>query len=250
LDELVPAAEAAGIEMHGWGYNFGNTSAFRRWNDQQGKETARIVEALVRWRFRSWTLNAESEFKVSGGNTAAFNLTNLVRETLAAQTDGIDVPIGLSSYRFVSAHQPWQGKPGFPFWGFLQGCDFSGPQVYWQKSNFPVDQLVKSVREWNAVAELPIVAAGTIYPEGEWWPTGEHVIRFSEAAKEMPEVIATCYWAHYYPLKFKRADLIAGLKKFDWPAMKIEEEEEEKLLTDEEITLAERMLAKMDKLED
>jgi hypothetical protein len=218
LDQFVPAAEEAEIQVHGWGYNFGNTTAYRRWNDQQGKETARIVEALVRWRFRSWTLNAEHNFKVSGGNTAAIDLTNLVRETLAAHPEEIDVPVGLSSYRYVSSH------PDFPFQGFLQGCDFSSPQVYWQLSRFPVDQLVKSVGEWNAVVELPIVAAGTVYPEGSWWPTGDQLRLFNEAAKAMPEVIATCYWEHYYPYHNEKNDLIAALAEFDWPSIPVEEE--------------------------
>jgi len=228
LDEFVPKAEEAGIEVHGWGYNYGNTNTWRKTTNQQQKETDRIVEAMVRWRFRSWMLNAESEFKVSGGNTAAVNLTNLVRETLAAHPEDIDVPIGLSSYRFTSSH------PEFPFAGFLQGCDFSSPQVYWQESKYPVEQLEKSVSEWNAVKVLPIVAAGTVYPSGTWRPTGEQVTAFNNRAKEMPEVIATCYWEHYYPFKYGYTDVLDALSDFVWEADHPEP-------PPEEITLAQRL---------
>jgi hypothetical protein len=218
LDEFVPAAEEAGIEMHGWGYNFGNTTAFRRWNDQQGKEIARIVEALVRWRFRSWTVNAEHDFKASGGRTAATTLINSLRESLAAHLEEIDVPIGLSSYKFISSH------PDFPFSAFLQSCDFSGPQVYWQLSRFPVDQLEKSVGEWTAVADLPVVPAGTLYPEGSWWPTGEQVTQFNEAAKAMENVIGTNYWEYYYPVRYNKDDLTTALASFDWPSIPMDDD--------------------------
>lgn len=216
LDEFCPLAEASGIEVHGWGYNYGNTSTWRKITNQQQKETNRIVEAMVRWRFRSWLLNAESEFKVKGGNTAAVNLTNLVRETLETHPERVNVPIGISSYRFPSSHNTWAGGYGFPFWGFLQGCDFSNPQVYWQKKSNSVEQLEKSVKEWNEIVELPIVAAGTIYPEGDWRPTGEQVMLFNERCKEMPEVIATCYWEHWYPFKYNYTDIISVLAAFDW----------------------------------
>jgi hypothetical protein len=219
LDEFVPAAEAAGLEMHGWGYNFGNTTAIRKLNDQQGKEIARIVEALVRWQFRSWTVNAEYTFKVSGGATAASSLMTTLRQTIAANPEEIDVPIGLSSYKFVSSH------PDFPFIHFLVNCDFSAPQVYWQLSRYPVEQLQKSVGEWNAVMTLPIVASGTLYPEGSWWPTGEQVMQFSEAAKAMQEVIATNYWEHYYPFRYQKQDLIDALANFDWPSIPVGGEE-------------------------
>jgi hypothetical protein len=242
LDQIIPLLDAVNIEAHGWGYNYGNTTNWLKFNDQQGKETARIVEALVRWPFRSWTLNAEKEFKVTGGNTAAVNLINLVRETLSTHPDGIDVPVGLSTFRFVSSH------PEFPFAGFLGGCDFAGPQVYWQGSNFPVDQLVRSVNEWKAIADLPMVVAGTTYPEGAWWPTGDQLVRFNEAAKEMENVIATCYWEHYYPLKYEKEDLVAALQVFDWPAVVLEEEVEEppeRVFTEEELARARAMLARL-----
>lgn len=248
LDELVPALEQAGIEAHAWGYNFGNTTNWRKFNDQEGKEIARIEEAMVRWRFRSWTLNAEPEFKVQGGNTAAVNLVNNLGDALAANPEGIDVPIGLSSYRFVSAHSAWGNEPGFPFWGFLQGCDFAAPQVYWQKSNYPIDQLVRSVNEWKAVADLPFVVAGTVYPEGSWWPTGDQVLRFSEAAKEMDNVVAICYWEHYYPLKYQKTELVAALQVFDWPAVVLEPEvvePPERVFTEEELARARELLARM-----
>jgi hypothetical protein len=238
LDGFVPTAEGAGIEIHGWGYNFGNTTTWRKLNNQQGKETDRIVEALIRWRFRSWTLNAEHNFKVTGGNTAAVNLVNLVRETLETHPEDIDVPIGLSSYRFPSSHTD------FPFAGFLQNCDFAAPQVYWQKSKYAVDQLEKSVKEWKAIEDLPFVVAGTVYPEGEWWPTGEQVRAFNQAAKNMPEVIATCYWEHYYPYHNKRQDLIDALNDFVWE-QKPEEPTPEPTATE----IIQEMRGLLDKLE-
>jgi hypothetical protein len=220
LDTFVPMLEKAGIEAHGWGYCYGNTNLWRRTRNWHKMESDRIVEALIRWRFRSWMVDVEKEFKIENASTIAKNLMSLIKTKLVSHPAGIDVPIGLSSYRHPSEHNTWSGGWGFPFGAFLQYCDFSNPQVYWVGKNNVEEQTEQAVREWNEIKELSIVAAGTIYrdPRTGWRPTGDQVARFNVLCKEMPEVIATCYWEHREPFARGYNDIITALSEFDWRA--------------------------------
>jgi hypothetical protein len=221
LDKLVPLLKEANIEVHGWGYIFGNTKlAFLR-NRQQARENARIAEAIERWGFSSWTINAEGDHKVKDGDRYAREQMVALRELLETHPARIDVPLGISSYRFVSSHGQWKDKHGFPFQAFADYCDFGAPQVYWVQSNYPVDQLLKSVREWRALRpgeDWPLVVAGTVYPHGSWWPTGAQLKAFNDMCKKLPEVIGVNYWELYYPFKYNRIDLASELASFQWPA--------------------------------
>lgn len=199
LDILVPLLKAAGIQVHFWGYTFGK---------KPGRETLPIIEMIQKHRPLSYTVNAEREYKKDGMATAAETHMSLIHHSMSISSgdDIPDIPIGLTSYRWPSV------QPEFPWKAFIDYIDFHMPQVYWQKANNPAEQLRRSVEELHRLRAVPIIPAGTCYPEGSWKPTPSHLDEFNEEAKNLglPGVL---YWEWYYAVKY---DLIQTLAKHEW----------------------------------
>ena len=198
LAELVPALEKYGIEFHAWGYTFGASKI------HAAAEAEVALEQIELWKPLSYTVNAEHHHKVAEGATWAKIFMNMVRA-------GTEIPILLSSYKFPRSH------PAFPWAAFIDRCDGLAPQVYWQKDyrvEAGVQQLLKAIAQWQAYAQLPVIPAGTVYPEGEWWATPDQLVLFMEACKEHPDVPGFNFWEYDY-LKYKPANR-AALANFVW----------------------------------
>lgn len=92
----------------------------------------------------------------------------------------IDVPLGLTSYRYPSYHRE------FPFKEFLNHCDFNMPQVYWLGANNPREQLIKTMGEFeDMMPGQPIIPIGVAYSEHHYpTPTKSQMDEFDEAVKE------------------------------------------------------------------
>jgi hypothetical protein len=91
-----------------------------------------------------------------------------------------DIPIALSSYRYPSFH------PQVPWKDFLEKCDFNMPQVYWMQNHNPADQLMRSVREFQALVPFrPIIPTGAAFREDGWSPTVDDVVEFMDTARSL-----------------------------------------------------------------
>jgi hypothetical protein len=98
-----------------------------------------------------------------------------VRRGLASR----GIPIALSSYRYPSLHRE------FPWRAFLEQCDLNMPQVYWEQSHDPVDQLRRCVREFITLAPVrPVMPVAPTYKTNGWSPTAADVRAFLDAAYE------------------------------------------------------------------
>ena len=201
LDELVPLAKVAGIEIHFWGYTYGV---------RPGKEVGPIIEMIKKHRPNSYTINAEKEYKTPAGKQAAIDHASGIRWAMQiSSSDEIpDIPIGLSTYRWPSVH------PEFPWKEFMPYIDFHNPQVYWQGADNPGAQLRRSVHELVTLKDIPIIPAGTMYPHKSWKPTPEHIYEFCTLAQEFG-LPAVHFWEWYYAEK-KYPELWEALAQFDW----------------------------------
>ena len=201
LDELVPLAKAANIEIHFWGYTYGK---------YPGKEVGPIIEMITKHRPNSYTINAEKEYKCPAGKQAAIDHASGIRWAMQiSSSDNIfDIPIGLSSYRWPSVH------PEFPWKEFMPFIDFHNPQVYWQGADNPVAQLNRSVDELRKLKDIPIIPAGTMYPHKSWKPTPDHIYEFCNIAQAIG-LPAVHFWEWYYAEK-KYPELWKALAEFNW----------------------------------
>jgi hypothetical protein len=197
---LVPELERVGIELHGWGFIYGQSPYTGR--SLVSQEIAITLEVIERWQPVSWHINAEYAYKHSGAASHADAYCKAIKQAHP------ELAMGLSSYKFPKQH------PELPFWAFAPHLDFWAPQVYWQKAYNPIEQLSRSIDEYKAIRELPFVCAGTLYPEGTWWPTAQQVLDFSESCKARPEVVAVYYWEYHY-LIYRPANR-AALITFEW----------------------------------
>jgi hypothetical protein len=179
------------------------------WND---KEIAAIMEMIRRYKPLSHMVNAESHFKGQDPKHARSLMIEL--DAAKSATPETDIPIGFSSYKYPSSHDiPWSE--------FLSRSDFYSPQVYWQKRttlSAPVEELNRSLDGWLSYGSKPVVAAGTMYPEGSWYPTAEQVFAFSQACKDDQRVQGVLFWEWEYPWKYKNEmpGVIDAYEAFKW----------------------------------
>src|SRR5690606_12307049 len=96
-----------------------------------------------------FVVNAEKEFKAAGMTSVAKKYMQRLRQELP------NTPIALISYRYPTLHAP------FPFKTFLDYCDLSMPEVYWQGASNAAQQLRRSVQEYRAIKpNMTIVPCG------------------------------------------------------------------------------------------
>lgn len=162
---VVRALHARGIQAYIWHYVYGY--------DPLGE--ARIAIQRVReLNADGYVIDAEAEYSQAGRATAASQFMSALRASLP------NFPIALSSYRYPSYH------PLLPWQAFLEKCDYNMPQVYWEQNHNPGDQLIRSVREFQAITPFrPIVPTGSAYTAGSWAPTVDDVVEFLQTAQSL-----------------------------------------------------------------
>jgi len=166
---FIKEFQEKGIEVWGWQY------VYHRYAAQEAEAANNRVDELG---LDGFVIDAEVECKHKDKEAAQY-MNRL----------DMDVPVGLSSYRYPVLHQElaWQV--------YLAGCDLVMPQVYWQGSTNSGEQLAWSLKEYREFlkTELPYIPTGSAYSVGAWHVTAEQVLKFMVAAQEL-ELPAVNFW--------------------------------------------------------
>jgi hypothetical protein len=204
--DLVPpiaeALRARGIEVWGWHYIYG---------DNPAGEASIAIKRSTELRVDGYVIDAEAEFKLPGKAAVARTFMNALRAGLPT------LPVALSSYRYPSLH------PQLPWKDFLEKCDLTMPQVYWEQAHNPDQQLARSAGEF-ANADLvgwvrPFVPTGSAYGVGNWKASPDELQRFLTRAVDLGLPAVNFYSWDYATASANTAlwDKVAG---FDWPGAK------------------------------
>ena len=174
---LVKALKSRNIQAWGWHYLYGDNPI-----GEANKAIQRIRETGV----SLYVIDVEGEFKKPGKSQAAVKFMNRLRSELPS------MPVALSSYRYPSYH------PQIPWRQFLEGCDYAMPQVYWQLSHNPGEQLKRSLDEYTSMQPYrPVFPTGSAYKAGNWAVSPEDVVEFLDTAKSLHLEGANFWeWAH------------------------------------------------------
>ena len=177
---LMPRARAAGLEVWGWPYIYGN--------DPSGE-----AQAEARWfrelGFDGFIIDAEAEYKNRAGAAAEY------ARTLRAELP--EATIALSSYWCPSYH------PEFPWAAFDEIVDFHMPQVYWWHRD-PRECLRRSVAELSPFGK-PIVPTGGDFNDRGL--TAADMLAFADEARALG--LPALNWWHW-----------EGARDLHWTAIK------------------------------
>lgn len=171
LERVIAALEAAGVEVWGWGYVYG---------DFPEAEADIAIRRVKELGLKGFVIDAETEYKHK--SSQAVKYVNRLRAGLPG------VGLALSSFRFPSLHRE------FPWHEFLYRVDLNMPQVYWIGASNAGAQLRRCVAEFKSYPARPILPTGAAYKDntfvdpasGEYWePTADQVQEFMETAVEL-----------------------------------------------------------------
>ncbi len=191
---VIQALRARGILCLGWQYVYGY--------DPVGEANI-AIQRIQQLGVDGFVIDAEDQYKLPGRDVAAITYMTRLRSVLPT------LPMALSSYRYPTYH------PQLPWEEFLTYCDYNMPQVYWVEAHNPAEQLIRSVREFQAISPFrPIIPTGSAYVQGDWAPTPLEIIEFLQAAQMLNLTAANFWeWGHtrlYLP------ELWDTVKLFPW----------------------------------
>ena len=170
---VVQSLHAAGIQVWGWHYLYGD--------DPLG-EANKAIQRIQQTDVDGYVIDVEKEYKVPGKSRAAVTFLNRLRSVFPS------LPVALCSYRFPSYH------PQIPWKEFLARCDINMPQVYWQGSHNPADQLSRCMDEFQTLTPFrPIIPAGSAYKVLGWAATPDDANKFLQAAQAL-NLNAANFW--------------------------------------------------------
>jgi len=179
-DQVAPVAAALhskGIQVWGWHYVYGQ---------QPVDEAKAAVQRAHQLGLDGYVIDAEGEYSAPGMAAAAHTFMVSLKVGLPAE-----MPVALSSYRYPSVHRD------LPWAAFLEHCDFSMPQVYWQGSHNSAVQLTRSVSELSdpklVGTPRPVVPTGSAYGAGDWIATPDDLQKFLAAAQQLKLSAANFY---------------------------------------------------------
>ena len=207
LDQYCEAFEGEGLEVWLWAWLYGADQLGRT---QAKMEANRTADVCTRISPTGFIANPEVWFKRKGA--AEWSNTYLT----SVRTQVPDLSVGLCSYRFPSLH------PEFPFRAWLggsTGVDFHAPEVYWEKSHNPAQQVVRSYNELKALAELPFVIVGSAYTAGGWEPTVPELHAFHDQVLRLiaaGDVVAECWWEWHFAA-VRRPQFWQAIATHTWP---------------------------------
>jgi hypothetical protein len=180
---VVQALRAKGIQVWGWHYVYGYNPT---------GEAQIAVQRVNQFNLDGYVIDAEAEYKLPGRDVAARKFMDVLRQGIP------NTPVALCSYRFPTLH------PQLPWKDFLDRCDYNMPQVYWQAAHNPGAQLLRCVREFQAIAPFrPITPTGPVYKAGDWMPTPADVVEFLDTAKSL-NLSAANFFEWYYARNIMR----------------------------------------------
>ena len=203
-DQVAPVCQALHdrhIQVWGWHYVYG---------EQPTDEAHLAVKRVSQLRLDGYVIDAEVEYELPGREAAARTFMETLRGGLPQ-----DVPVALSSYRYPSVHR------NLPWAAFLERCDYSMPQVYWQDSHNPDVQLARSMVEF-ANARLvgtprPVIPTGSAAGVGNWVATTDDLQKFLATAKQQ-QVPAANFYSWDYATTPDHHDLWDTVASYDWSA--------------------------------
>ncbi len=156
-----------------------------------------LVNAIKELGLKGVIINIEGPCKNA-------NLQSVSRYT--QEVADIDIPVGFSSYRFPSYHR----EIAYPF--YLDVCSYITPQIYFQPAHNPVEQLLRSKREYDALGyeHLPFVPTGPTYQEWGWKPLNQELIDLNQMVihKKYPGI---CWWRFSSAVALDFAPVIAKM---------------------------------------
>jgi hypothetical protein len=173
IQPVVQALHAKGIQSLGWHYIYG---------DDPVGEASKAVQRIQQTGVDGYVLDVEGEYKDPGKGKAATQFMDRLRASYPR------LPVALCSYRFPSYH------PQVPWKEFLERCDYNMPQVYWQFSHNPADQLARCINEFQNITPFrPIIPVGSAYRSGSWVASPEEVVIFLQTAQSL-NLSAANFW--------------------------------------------------------
>lgn len=199
IDYIPPVAAALkGVGLQVWGWHY------VRGDDPIG-EARLAIQRMKTLGLDGYVIDAEKEYKQPGKKVAAQRFMQELRAGLGT------AQIGFSSYRYPQMHYQ------VPYAQFLERCDFSMPQVYFEFAHNPEDQLERSIAQYTALKPArPILVTGPTYNHNAWRPSADEVTRFLKKARAMG-IEAANFWAYDFATRSTMIDLWKAVAAFDWP---------------------------------
>ena len=200
VDLIPPVRDAlrnVGVEVWGWHYVRG---------DDPINEARLAVDRMTSLNLDGYVIDAEGEYRTTNKRAAASRFMQEIRVGMP------NLPIALSTYRYPRSHMQ------LPFPEFLEFCDFSMPQVYFEQMHNPEQQLERCVEQYMALQPVrPVIPTLPAYARGDWRPSADEITRFLSKAQELGLSAANA-WSWDYAKRPKYMDLWDAVAEYDWPA--------------------------------
>lgn len=199
--DLIPpvasALKAEGIKVWGWHYVRGYDPL---------NEARLAVKRMKELDLDGYAIDAEAEYRDTSKRPAAVKFMQELRRGLPS------IPVALSTYRYPRVHSV------FPYAEFLEGCDISMPQVYFEQAHNPEEQLERCVEQYMALKPArPVIPTAPTYARGDWRPSAGEITRFLEKAQELGLSAANA-WSWDFATRKKYLDLFNAVADYNWPA--------------------------------
>lgn len=193
IGPLANELQKRDIKVWGWHYVFG---------DLPKDEAKAAIRQIQKLPLEGYIIDAEGEYK--GKYTPCRIFMNEFRNALP------NFPMALSSYRYPDYHN------NLPWSDFLSKCDINMPQVYWQESHNPGEQLEKSLAQFQTISPFrPITPTGAAYGGSGWYPTSADIVEFMDKAVEL-NMSGVSFWSWDY-CRLKLPEIWTTIADYEWP---------------------------------
>lgn len=194
----IDTLEANGIHVHGWVFPYTLPAV------SPGAQAGVAGERVQKLGIRSLKIDIEDD---GGGGWKTSPYRNLSCKTYMAnlKPSGVPtaLPVGLCSYRLPASHV------GVPFAQFLkhESMDHNAPQMYWQGSHNPGEQLERCISQYDAIYSLPYEPVGAMYGTADWTPTVLDIKEFMIKSRDAFHLDQVWFWS---------MDWVWAHKRWDW----------------------------------
>lgn len=169
IDELVGPLHDAGLKVMGFSYCIGNSPI------AEGMAAAGLA---THFGLDGWCWDVEGESAAACLDLKP-NAVQIVKTIFNSFRDHCSIPMAYCSWPyFVNAH------PSAPAQAGLELCDAGMPMDYWfarNEADMPDaarNLAMRSLQEWGALTDKPIVPAGRAYQEGGWTSSPMSILAF------------------------------------------------------------------------
>jgi hypothetical protein len=197
--DLVPPVlrrlRERGIQVWGWHYVRGD--------DPVGEANLSIRRAK-QLGLDGFVVDAEGEYRHAEKRPAARRYMAEMRRYLP------DLPMALSSYRYPAYHYE------LPYSEFMEKVDYVMPQVYFEHSNNPEEQLDRSVAQYRDLRpSRPVIPTAPTYGLETWRPTAGEIRRLLNRARQIGLQAANA-WSWDFARSPKYIDLWDAVADFNF----------------------------------